>query len=144
MFGQRRWCSALEFRCVFRSYRRILTTPRCCARGLATSSHYTVAPSLADRAQKHAARLAASRQAVAEKETAVQRLDSLLPPPEDPNKMCLVLDLDETLVHYYEVGGEGMFRVRPGCDKFLKEMSEIYEVVIFTAAMQDYADWVLD
>jgi len=52
--------------------------------------------------------------------------------------------LDETLVHYYEVGGEGSFRIRPGCDKFLKEMSEIYEVVIFTAAMQDYADWVLD
>jgi CTD small phosphatase-like protein 2 len=23
-------------------------------------------------------------------------------------------------------------------------MSQIYEVVIFTAAMQDYADWVLD
>ena len=23
-------------------------------------------------------------------------------------------------------------------------MSEIYEVVIFTAAMQDYANWVLD
>ena len=23
-------------------------------------------------------------------------------------------------------------------------MSEMYEVVIFTAAMQDYADWVLD
>jgi len=23
-------------------------------------------------------------------------------------------------------------------------MSELYEVVIFTAAMQDYADWVLD
>jgi len=23
-------------------------------------------------------------------------------------------------------------------------MAEIYEVVIFTAAMQDYADWVLD
>lgn len=52
--------------------------------------------------------------------------------------------MDETLVHYYEVGGEGSFRIRPGCDKFLKEMSEIYEVVIFTAAMQDYADWVLD
>lgn len=34
--------------------------------------------------------------------------------------------------------------VRPGCDTFLKEMAEIYEVVIFTAAMQDYADWVLD
>jgi TFIIF-interacting CTD phosphatase-like protein len=30
--------------------------------------------------------------------------------------------------------------VRPGCDVFLKEMSEIYEVVIFTAAMQDVID----
>ena len=32
--------------------------------------------------------------------------------------------------------------VRPGCDKFLKEMSEIYEVVIFTAAMQDVISFV--
>lgn len=48
-----------------------------------------------------------------------------------------MLDLDETLVHYFEVGSEGTFLVRPGCDKFLKEMAEIYEVVIFTAAMQD-------
>jgi CTD small phosphatase-like protein 2 len=57
---------------------------------------------------------------------------------------CLVLDLDETLVHYFEVGSEGTFLVRPGCDQFLKEMAEIYEIVIFTAAMQDYADWVLN
>jgi CTD small phosphatase-like protein 2 len=56
----------------------------------------------------------------------------------------LVLDLDETLVHYFELGSEGHFLVRPGCELFLKEMSELYEVVIFTAAMQDYADWVLD
>ena len=67
-----------------------------------------------------------------------------LPPAKDPNGYTLVLDLDETLVHYYESGGEGSFRIRPGCEKFLKEMSELYEVVIFTAAMQDYADWVLD
>jgi len=67
-----------------------------------------------------------------------------LPPAKDPYGYTLVLDLDETLVHYYESGGEGSFRIRPGCEKFLKEMSELYEVVIFTAAMQDYADWVLD
>lgn len=56
----------------------------------------------------------------------------------------MVLDLDETLVHYYEANGEGNYRIRPGCEKFLKEMSEFYEVCIFTAAMQDYADWVLN
>jgi TFIIF-interacting CTD phosphatase-like protein len=54
----------------------------------------------------------------------------------------LVLDLDETLVHYFEVGSEGTFLVRPGCDQFLKEMSEIYEVVIFTAAMQDVSIFI--
>lgn len=65
-------------------------------------------------------------------------------PQMQEEKFTLVLDLDETLVHYYEVQGEGNFRIRPGCIEFLKEMSQLYEVVIFTAAMQDYADWVLD
>lgn len=62
-----------------------------------------------------------------------------LPPlkEQSTSKYTLVLDLDETLVHYFEIGSEGSFLVRPGCDKFLKEMSELYEVVIFTAAMQD-------
>lgn len=27
---------------------------------------------------------------------------------------------------------------------FLKDMSDYYEIVIFTAAMEDYATWVLD
>ena len=60
-----------------------------------------------------------------------------LPEQEGGSGYCLVLDLDETLVHYFEVGSEGTFLVRPGCDQFLTEMAEIYEVVIFTAAMQD-------
>ena len=38
-------------------------------------------------------------------------------------KFTLVLDLDETLVHYFEIGTEGHFLVRPGVDKFLKEMN---------------------
>ena len=28
--------------------------------------------------------------------------------------------------------------------EFLKELSQLYEVVIFTAGMQEYADWVLN
>ncbi len=48
----------------------------------------------------------------------------------------LVLDLDETLLHYFEKSEiEGELRIRPGADNFLKVMAEHYEIVIFTAAM---------
>jgi CTD small phosphatase-like protein 2 len=36
------------------------------------------------------------------------------------------------------------YMVRPYCNKFLTELSKFYEIVIFTAAMQDYADWIVD
>ncbi|CAK60420.1 unnamed protein product (macronuclear) [Paramecium tetraurelia] len=68
------------------------------------------------------------------------------------NKYTLVIDLDETLVHYQEVielifiqlVDDGQFLVRPYAQQFLKEMSKYYEIVIFTAAQQDYADFILD
>eukprot|EP00357_Protocruzia_adherens_P017029 CAMPEP_0115036424 /NCGR_PEP_ID=MMETSP0216-20121206/42123_1 /TAXON_ID=223996 /ORGANISM="Protocruzia adherens, Strain Boccale" /LENGTH=689 /DNA_ID=CAMNT_0002416267 /DNA_START=487 /DNA_END=2552 /DNA_ORIENTATION=- len=70
-----------------------------------------------------------------------------LPPHANPNGYTLVLDLDETLIHYFDeeeddVGGH--FLIRPGTEDFLEEMSQHYELVVFTAGMQDYADWVLD
>ena len=34
--------------------------------------------------------------------------------------------------------------IRPGCYEFLEEMHRYFEVVIFTAAQQDYADWAID
>ena len=61
----------------------------------------------------------------------------------------LVLDLDETLIHF-EAGNntneeeEGFYMIRPGCCRFLRELSKLYEIVVFTAAMPDYADWILD
>ncbi|CAK78867.1 unnamed protein product (macronuclear) [Paramecium tetraurelia] len=60
------------------------------------------------------------------------------------NRYTLVIDLDETLVHYQELVDEGQFLVRPFAQQFLKDMSKFYEIVIFTAAQQDYADFILD
>ena len=68
-----------------------------------------------------------------------------LPPvSETEAPYTLVLDLDETLVHYQEIENDGRILVRPGAEEFLEEMAQFYEVIVFTAALQDYADWVLD
>eukprot|EP00933_Yihiella_yeosuensis_P035989 TRINITY_DN29688_c0_g2_i1.p1 TRINITY_DN29688_c0_g2~~TRINITY_DN29688_c0_g2_i1.p1 ORF type:complete len:789 (+),score=144.05 TRINITY_DN29688_c0_g2_i1:97-2463(+) len=69
-----------------------------------------------------------------------------LPALADPlNTYTLVLDLDETLVHYFEHEGIGNYDIRPGMHDFLTRMNQLgYELVIFTAATQDYADWVID
>ncbi len=37
-----------------------------------------------------------------------------------------------------------MVLFRPHLHEFLTEMSKYYEIVIFTAALQDYADYILD
>ena len=63
-----------------------------------------------------------------------------------PNNMTytLVMDLDETLVHYVDNGPDSHLNIRPGCYEFLEEASKYYELVIFTAAIQEYADWAID
>ncbi|KAF9434384.1 hypothetical protein BGZ76_008099 [Entomortierella beljakovae] len=89
-------------------------------------------------------------------------LQGLLGPiaPEHIGKKCLVLDLDETLVHSsFKLIPQADYIVpveidnqshnvyvikRPGVDTFLQKMGEIYEVVIFTASLSKYADPVLD
>ena len=78
----------------------------------------------------------------------------------DIGKPCLVLDLDETLVHsvfkpvpnpdyVLPVEVEGVVHYvyvckRPGCDIFLEQLGKIYEIVIFTASLTKYADPLLD
>lgn len=65
-----------------------------------------------------------------------------LPSKTSGHEYTLVLDLDETLVHYDEVGGQ--FFLRPFAQEFITQTSKIFEVVIFTAAVKEYADWILD
>ncbi|KAI8330165.1 HAD-like domain-containing protein [Chlamydoabsidia padenii] len=86
----------------------------------------------------------------------------LLPPisSEHVGRKCLVLDLDETLVHSsFKIIPNPDFIVpveidqqvhnvyvlkRPGVDEFMRKMGEIYEIVVFTASLSKYADPVLD
>ncbi len=62
-----------------------------------------------------------------------------LPPIQKNKEYTLVLDLDETLIHYDvdEVEKEGFYLIRPGALKFLYEMKYYYEIVVFTAAIPD-------
>ena len=86
----------------------------------------------------------------------------LLPPvqPHLRGRKCLVLDLDETLVHSsfkilhqaditIPVEIEGQYHnvyviKRPGVDAFMKRVGELYEVVVFTASVSKYGDPLLD
>ncbi|CAG9329479.1 unnamed protein product [Blepharisma stoltei] len=62
-----------------------------------------------------------------------------------PTKVfTLVLDLDETLIHYFELEDKGHFAVRPHTLEFLRRVSVYYEIIIFTASISEYADWILD
>lgn len=70
---------------------------------------------------------------------------SFLPEKFVKKNFTLVLDLDETLVHFKESSqGQGYFLKRPYVYRFLEIMSTYYEIVIFTAATKDYADLILD
>ena len=80
-----------------------------------------------------------------------------LPPP----RKKLILDLDETLVHSgfnpftrqsdisLQINIDGRIHTinilkRPYVDEFLKEISNYYEIYVFTASMEEYASPVID
>ena len=74
---------------------------------------------------------------------------SPIPPPyiKTPNrkKYTLVLDLDETLVNFkIKKGREGYVRLRPFLFGFLEEVSQYYELIIFTSATEAYANSVIE
>ena len=57
------------------------------------------------------------------------------------------MDLDETIIHFkinQNNESEGVLRVRPGIFEFLETIGKYYEIIIFTAATQDYADLLID
>ena len=68
-----------------------------------------------------------------------------LPSKTSSKVFTMVLDLDETLISFkLNETGKGMIIFRPGLDQFLNELSALYEMVVFTAGTQEYADPILD
>ena len=66
---------------------------------------------------------------------------------ESIKSYTLVLDLDETLVHFREDPtnpSKSVLHLRPGLFKFLEKVSTFYELVVFTAATKEYADPILE
>lgn len=59
-------------------------------------------------------------------------------------KYTLVLDLDETLIHFKSDAARPKFLIRPYAYSFLRNLAAHFELIIFTAAQKDYADWILD
>ena len=63
---------------------------------------------------------------------------------EMKKKFCLVLDIDETILHTMNLPFENYFLLRPGVVNFLEEISKLYEIIIFTSSPKSYADPILD
>ncbi|KAF2144158.1 uncharacterized protein K452DRAFT_345642 [Aplosporella prunicola CBS 121167] len=123
-------------------------------------------PPLADRQAQTAAPVQQVTPKSQESSLAVSPVEPpqkwLLPPikPEFKGKKCLVLDLDETLVHSsFKILHQADFTIpveiegqyhnvyvikRPGVDQFMKRVGELYEVVVFTASVSKYGDPLLD
>lgn len=92
---------------------------------------------------------------------ALKSLDLLpLKEKKDQKKITLILDIDETLIHstfvsdphadfhFYmsndDITYDIYVSVRPGLKQFLKTTAKYFELVAFTTARQNYADYILD
>ena len=74
----------------------------------------------------------------------INNITPFLPPIDSKYKYTLVLDMDETLIHFFFTHINGMFFVRPFCFDFLNELNDLYEIITFTAGTKDYADMILN
>lgn len=70
---------------------------------------------------------------------------------ESNKRYTLILDLDETIIYYpddkisvFDFEMKNHIKIRPFSTEFLNQLSVYYEIIIFTAASQHYADEILD
>jgi RNA polymerase II subunit A small phosphatase-like protein len=123
------------------------------------SSHEEEAPNLPAELPPPPPLVPPGQQPEIEKQDRDQQWLLPAPPPHLRNRKCLVLDLDETLVHSsfkvleradftIPVEIEGQYHniyviKRPGVDQFMKRVGELYEVVVFTASVSKVSTIVM-
>lgn len=56
----------------------------------------------------------------------------------------LVIDLDETLIHFALKTNCSYVNIRPYTNFFINTLSKYYELIIFTAAIEEYADYIVE
>lgn len=93
--------------------------------------------------------------------SSILNVKKILLPESDSSKKTLILDLDETLIHAdfdqkfashdqlisFNYNGNEVtvpINLRPGLLKFLENISENFEVFVFTASIKEYADTILN
>ena len=62
-------------------------------------------------------------------------------------KYSLVLDLEETLLHFNKNSKnnkEGFIDIRPGTLKFLDDISQFYELIVFNEGEKKFTDFLID
>lgn len=76
---------------------------------------------------------------------------NFIPPPfqstasNNRKYYTLVLDMDETLIHFVvDNESEGRLLYRPYLFEFLNQVSHLFEVVVYTASVKEYADIILN
>jgi len=74
----------------------------------------------------------------------VKEIPPYLPAINPKYKFTLVLDVDETMIHFFFTYINGMFFVRPYFFQFINEINKYYEIVTFTAGTKEYADNILN
>ena len=60
---------------------------------------------------------------------------------KNKKKYSLILDLDETLIHFevnHIENDEGVLKLRPGVFTFLEKVGEFYEIILFSEASEEY------
>ena len=92
-----------------------------------------------------------SKQKILKKEKKYEKIENnnlikpLLPKMDKTKfKFSIAIELDETLVHYFEEDDNYYAKVRFGSENFLKDISNFFEIIVVSTSGKEYSDIIID